>query len=288
MSGGRSNTGRSCRKRFSTPLLGYRITSQGSTEVSDLQCCQEEADGRLLVHAMHAAREGYQAIVICSEDTDVFIMSLAFHDKIGASLFQMCGTKTRRRVVDISKVAATVGMGVCRALVGLHAFTGCDTVSAFAGRGKAKALKLLISHVDHQDTFSRLGQEWELSQKLVEQLEAFTCLLYAPKLINELRYHLFCAKKGEIESHQLPPCKDCFLQHALRANYQAGIWQRCLQQNPQVPSPVGHGWKLEKQGTDEQLVIHWMDDQPAPQAILDLLAYACMILYAMFMSKYSP
>ena len=240
MSGGRSNTGRSCRKRFSTPLLGYRITSQGSTEVSDLQCCQE-ADGRLLLHAMHAAREGYQAIVICSEDTDVFIMSLAFHDKIGASLFQMCGTKTRRRVVDISKVAATVGMGVCRALVGLHAFTGCDTVSAFAGRGKAKALKLLISHVDHQDTFSRLGQEWELSQKLVEQLEAFTCLLYAPKLINELRYHLFCAKKGEIESHQLPPCKDCFLQHALRANYQAGIWQRCLQQNPQVPSPVGHG-----------------------------------------------
>ncbi len=30
----------------------------------------------------------------------------------------------------------------------------------------------------------------------------------------ELRYHLFCAKIGEIESHQLPPCRDCFLQHA--------------------------------------------------------------------------
>ena len=50
-------------------------------------------------------------VVICSDDTDVFIMSLAFHDKIGASLYQKCGTKTRRTVVDIIKVAATVSMG---------------------------------------------------------------------------------------------------------------------------------------------------------------------------------
>ncbi len=95
-------------------------------------------------------------------------MSLAFHDKIGASLFQKCGTKARRRVVDISKVAATVGMRVCRALIGMRAFTGCDTVSAFVGRGKTKTLKLLISHVDYQDTFLKLDQEWVLSQELVD------------------------------------------------------------------------------------------------------------------------
>ena len=59
--------------------------------------------------------------MICSEDTDVFIMSLAFHDKIRATLFQKCGTKARRRVIDITKVAATVGIDVCRALVSVHA-----------------------------------------------------------------------------------------------------------------------------------------------------------------------
>ena len=37
----------------------YRITYQDSEEVSILQCQQEEADGRLLLHATHAAREGY-------------------------------------------------------------------------------------------------------------------------------------------------------------------------------------------------------------------------------------
>ena len=108
----------------------YRITSHGSVEVPALRCHQEEADGRLLFHATH--------VVISSEDTDVLIMSLAFHDKIGASLFQECGTKARRKVVDIKKVAATVGIDVCRALVGVHAYTGCDTVGAFAGKGKQR------------------------------------------------------------------------------------------------------------------------------------------------------
>ena len=188
-------------------------------------------------------------MVICSEDTDVFIMSLAFHSKIGASLFQKCGTKARRRVVDITKVAATVGIDVCRALVGVHAYTGCDTFSAFAGKGKAKALKLMSKNKEIQDTFFKLGREWDLSPDLMNKLEAYTSLLNAPKTsstkINDLRYHLFCAKKGEIESHQLPPCRDCLEKYALRANYQAGIWRRCLEQNPQVPSPVGRGWKID-------------------------------------------
>ena len=57
----------------------YKITSQGCEEVQALQCQQKEADRRLL---FHAAREGYQSILISAEDTDVFIMYLAFHDKI--------------------------------------------------------------------------------------------------------------------------------------------------------------------------------------------------------------
>ena len=114
----------------------YRITSDGSNEVQALQCQQEEADGRLLLHATHAAEEGYEGVVVCSEDTDVFIMALAFHDKIRASLFQKCGTRTRTRVTDVRKPAATLGIDVCRELFGMHLFTGCDTVSAFAGKGK--------------------------------------------------------------------------------------------------------------------------------------------------------
>ena len=73
----------------------YKITSQGSEEVPTLQCQQEEADGHLLFHTVHAARKSYENVVICADDTDVFIMCLAFHDKIGAPLFQKYGTRAR-------------------------------------------------------------------------------------------------------------------------------------------------------------------------------------------------
>lgn len=257
----------------------FRITAEGSELFPTLQCQQEEADGRLLLHANHAAEKGFHAVIICSEDTDVFIMSLAFRDKIKAPIFQKCGTIGRTKLIDINKVAASVGIDVCHALVGMHAYTGCDTVSAFAGKGKASALKYLTTDQEVQGTFRDLGKEWDVSSELMEKLETFTCRIYSPKAavtkINDLRYRLFCAKRGDIESHQLPPCRDCLEKHAQRANYQAAIWRRCLEKDPQAPSPVGHGWKTETVAGVEQLVVHWMDGQPAPEALLDLLACNC-------------
>ena len=93
----------------------------------------------------------------------------------------------------------------------MHAYTGCDTVSALAGKGKASALKLLTINRELQDTFLQLGQMWNLSRELMDRLEAFKCRLCAPKSsstkVNDLRYDMFCAKRGEIQSYQLPPCR---------------------------------------------------------------------------------
>ncbi|KAK4299938.1 hypothetical protein Pmani_027822 [Petrolisthes manimaculis] len=88
-------------------------------------------------------------------------------------------------------------MEACGVFIGFH-------VSVFAGKGKTNSLKFLTSNNEAQDTFLEVGKEWDLSQELMDKLEAFTCLLYVPKVsttkVKELRYHLFCAKKGEIES----------------------------------------------------------------------------------------
>ena len=61
-------------------------------EVPALESQHEEADGRMLLHAAHASTEGFPAVVICAEDTDVFILCLAFNDQIDAPLFKKCGT----------------------------------------------------------------------------------------------------------------------------------------------------------------------------------------------------
>jgi hypothetical protein len=256
----------------------FKITYDSNQEILDLSSTHEEADGRLLLHANHAAKEGCKAILISSGDTDVLILCLAFQDFIKAPLFQKSSNTSRTKILDIRKIAHNVGNDVCKALIGFHAFTGCDVVSSFAGKGKIGALKLLNTNNSH-DIFTNLGSEWAVSEEMMQKLEQFTCSMYSTNshitMINELRYHLFCAKNGEIESHQLPPCQDSLKKHIQRANYQAAIWKRSLENDPGTLTPIGRGWKYVKVNGEEQLEIDWMDSQPAPQAVLDLLACTC-------------
>ncbi len=96
-----------------------------------------------------------------------------------------------------------------------------------------------------------LAQSWELDGDLFEQLEQFNCTMYKGKIsqsantVNELRYQFFCAKRGEGESSQLPPCRDCLFLHAQTANYQAAIWKRCLDAHPHRAWVDGRRWQAE-------------------------------------------
>jgi 5'-3' exonuclease len=52
-------------------------------------------------------------------------------------------TGNKKRLIDITKLAQQYQQELCTALLGLHAFTRCDTMSAFKGIGKVKAIKTL-------------------------------------------------------------------------------------------------------------------------------------------------
>ena len=195
--------------------------------MAELTSNQEEADTRLLFHAKHAAQEEYEAVAVISEDTDMFVLLLNFSSIINTRLHMKCSSRTRTRLVDIKGVVQRTGREICEALIGLHSFTGCDSVSAFAGKGKIGALKILKSNEGTRRAFRELGQSWTVSEDLYTLLEKFTCSMYIPvgnttSHVNDARYKLFCAKNGELESHQLPPCQDSLRKHILRANYQAG------------------------------------------------------------------
>ncbi len=88
------------------------------------------------------------------------------------------------------------------------------------------------------------------------------CIASTIREVNKLRYH-FCAKRGEVESRQLPACKYCLYMHVLQAKKkknnkkqtnkqkknkqtkQAAIWQRCLVSPPAVPDPKSRGWTTD-------------------------------------------
>ncbi len=56
----------------------FRLSAVTCREVPELQCVQNKASGHLL-HASHAAEDGYEAVVISSYDIDIVILNIAFY-----------------------------------------------------------------------------------------------------------------------------------------------------------------------------------------------------------------
>ena len=137
------------------------LTSEGVEVVEHLRCNHEEADTRILLHAKHAA-SSHESVVIVCEDTDVLVLAVSKALTIGTTIFQKRGSQSRTRFVNVSKISDYLGAKVSSCLPGLHAFTGCDSVSAFAGKGKAAALKLVQRQVAFQTTFNELGEQFEV------------------------------------------------------------------------------------------------------------------------------
>ena len=139
----------------------------------------------------------------------------------------------------------------------------------------ANVLKILRKNNDFQEVFVRVGEEWSVTEELFRKLEAFVSALYGAKKgtsdVYELRYAIFCTKKGEEKSHQPPRCRDCIKKHRQRANYQAVVWKNSLRNN-EVPTPVGKGWFLKTEAHGERLETNWMDGLPAPRAVIELIA----------------
>ena len=250
------------------------VDSGNSTtnDVPELHCDHEEADTRLVFHAKHAAEAGHLNIIIKSPDTDVVIIALSHLQSIDASIYFLTGMQNKVRILHLQEIAGTLSPEKCRALVGLHTFTGCDSVSAFYGKGKKKAFSVAMEEKSFVETFCSLGEHFDMSANLLDRLQRFVCKLYGVDLssVNEARYNIFCVSPKSLE-HSLPPTKDALEQHSLRANYQAAIYRRALSQWISAPTPAGRGWTV----SDKEISLCWMTKDPAPKDALQLIHCGC-------------
>ena len=73
-------------------------------------------------------------------DTDVVVPAIAMLNQIGADeVWLAFGTRSNFRYIPVHDVVAGMDPRICATLPVFHALTGCDTVSAFSGRGKKTA-----------------------------------------------------------------------------------------------------------------------------------------------------
>ena len=128
-------------------------------------------------------------------------------------------------------------------------------------------------------SLAQLGNEWDVSQSLLDELEEFTCAIYGQNRlssVDELRVNKFkqkCDGKAtdasrNIDLALLPPCKKALEQHIKRVNYQVGIWKRSHESKPEIPHPRSHGW-VDEDGTLEPL---WFRrEELIPEELTDIL-----------------
>lgn len=215
-------------------------------EVPELISDHEEADTRMFLHAYYAS-EHSAAILIKSSDTDVFVMALAMSQNLKAKIYLLMGTSSNIKIKNISEMSNILGVEFCSALLGMHVFTGCDSCSAFKGKGKIKPLNMMQTKQIYLKAFQELGSSWNITDSLIENLETFVCELYGhpnSKKVDNVRYIIFKSKfKMDVA---LPPNSDSLLCHIKRANYQAHIHRRCLDKYVNAPSPSLHGWFGER------------------------------------------
>ena len=112
----------------------------------------------------------------------------------------------------------------------------------------------------------------EISERVLETIESTVCELYGTNetSITEARYKKFC-KKSMLDPCMLPPTKGELELHIKRVNCQAFIWEKAVEREPDIPSPVGHGWDVK----DGYLEVVWMTEKPAPESILEMIVFSC-------------
>ena len=164
-----------------------------ATEIPELFCTHEEADTRLLLHSAHATSHGFQSALICSPDTDVGVIPIGLCTSINGQLVFKTGSAKKPELVDISALSAKLGPAASEALIGLHAFIGCDSVSAFSGKGKKAALELIKKDCAQAEAMAELGKSFNVDKRLQGLCEVFLARLYgcaSLSNINDVRFEL--------------------------------------------------------------------------------------------------
>ncbi|CAB3981604.1 Hypothetical predicted protein, partial [Paramuricea clavata] len=275
-------------EQFNCPASTAMYVTSGQSVLSissgsPMQSCNhEEADTRVVVHILHALEHGERTVLVRTVDTDVVVILVGTFHNLAAvqpllDIWVAFGTGKNYRFYSINAICASLGEPRSRALPVFHAFSGCDTTSAFNGKGKKSAWQAWQAFEDVTGTFVYLAshpfEKLYLDSESFQKLERLTVILYdrtsSLSSVNETRKELFCQKSPPME--KLPPTQDALLQHIRRTVYQAGIWTTSTQAEPVVPSPQDFAWTK----VADSWVPVWMTMPEVSKACRELIKCVC-------------
>ncbi|KAK3722371.1 hypothetical protein QZH41_013693 [Actinostola sp. cb2023] len=195
--------------------------------MSHLQSDQEEADTKMLLHALDATTSGATTIRIHSPDTDVLVLVLRRYPDLCDDTSFVTGIGQKHRIIPLKPIYEELGQHRAAALPGFHSITGADNTGSFVGKGKLSCWKVFEeSSQDIITALRDLGTTANPTETTFNAIEKLICKLYDANTqytkVKDLRWWLF--KKKQAQSERLPPTQSALREAIKRARYQAMVW----------------------------------------------------------------
>ena len=116
------------------------------------KCNHEEANTWIVVHILHARKQGSKSVLVRTVDTDVIVILVGqFHyftrTQPWVDVWVAFGMGRNYRYYGINSISANLGPEKSVALSVFHAISGCDTTSAFWGKGKKRQCSRRGTHI---------------------------------------------------------------------------------------------------------------------------------------------
>jgi hypothetical protein len=216
----------------------------------------EEADVRIIPHALRVVNCGVTRVVLLSNDTDVMVLALHFWNIFKGhglkELWIRVGVGNTMRYIPIHSLADKLGTQICKVLIALHHLTGCDSTSKVGT--KAAGLKANPGH-----NLCDFGKDPnDIDFGLVEE---FLVNIYKSssqsKSMDELRHY---SKKTILD---LPPTSRSIKGHILRAFHGTYLQLHCLDSPQLDPQSFGFS-QVDGIMEPDRLQVLIPDDFPTP------------------------
>lgn len=272
-----------------------------SSEDQNLTSEHAEADSKIIQHACNFYQTNSENIAIKSvikiraSDTDILVIMLGnMHEMLNKQneVWMDCGVGQSQRLINITKMYQTLGADVCKALPGIHAFSGCDFNSCFYRKGKIKPLQLMMDNPVFCKAFIDVGDltnntscnnyEVCIETSLFKTIEKFVCILYGYKKedsLHNVRHQMFLKTYKNPNVNELlklnitnfdpsniPPCKSELYMHFLRTAFISNIWQSAYKGTLDFVDASKFGWKLVKApNLEDQYDFNWFYGDQMPK-----------------------
>ena len=118
------------------------VSNESSFNTEDLgPCSREESHHRMILYVADMLKQNITKILIVNNDTDVLsfpqIFSCYYQFRRPLSYWITFGTGKAKRFISLYTIAGKLVPEKCEALVGFHAITSCDSVSALYRKPKS-------------------------------------------------------------------------------------------------------------------------------------------------------